>query len=317
MKCEKCELDFRSKHSLGIHKRYCSLTIIDQTSVIKDYCENLFSTRELAKKYSLSMNVIFKILGDKIRTSKEGLKITRKLHPENFKPSDETKQKIRNKQLLNLQNRTGQTPYERRNSGKMSYLEQWFYDKVIIENQLEKLYDIVNEHNESLYRIDFAFIGIKLGVELDGSFHSDRNDYDINRDKFLNEKGWIIYRIPYYKIKREEQNTIKDFLIFLGDIKTKNIKVYGEYVIKNKQLKIEKFNRKNEEKQLIKNKIIDDKINLVLNSDIDFSKFGWVQKVATLLNFEPQSINRWMKKHMLNFYNEKCYKKQKRNNIIE
>ena len=53
-------------------------------------------------------------------------------------------------------------------------------------------------------------------------------------------------------------------------------------------------------------------IELILNSNIDFSKFGWVTKVALLLNKPPQKVNIWMKKYMPDFYNEKCFKKAKK-----
>jgi hypothetical protein len=43
---------------------------------------------------------------------------------------------------------------------------------------------------------------------------------------------------------------------------------------------------------------IKDDIELVKSCDIDFKKFGWVTKLATLLNKHPQKINKWLKKYM-------------------
>jgi hypothetical protein len=51
----------------------------------------------------------------------------------------------------------------------------------------------------------------------------------------------------------------------------------------------------------------DIRIELILQSNIDFSKFGWIQKVAKLFEISPQKISGWMKKHMPDFYNEKCF----------
>lgn len=65
-------------------------------------------------------------------------------------------------------------------------------------------------------------------------------------------------------------------------------------IIENKQIKLNNLNKK---------------IDLILNSDIDFSTFGWVNKVATLLNMKTQHVNKWMKRHMIEFYNEKCFKR--------
>jgi len=51
-------------------------------------------------------------------------------------------------------------------------------------------------------------------------------------------------------------------------------------------------------------------IDIVLNSDIDFSKFGWVSKVAKIINQKPQKISKWMKNIMPEFYKNKCYKRK-------
>ena len=51
-------------------------------------------------------------------------------------------------------------------------------------------------------------------------------------------------------------------------------------------------------------------INLIKNSNINFSKFGWVKQVAKLINKHPQKINAWMKKYMKDFYENNCYKRK-------
>lgn len=52
-----------------------------------------------------------------------------------------------------------------------------------------------------------------------------------------------------------------------------------------------------------------DKINAILSSNIDFSKFGWVSKVSELIGLRIQKVNGWMKRNMLDFYTDKCYKR--------
>ena len=44
-------------------------------------------------------------------------------------------------------------------------------------------------------------------------------------------------------------------------------------------------------------------IELIRKSDIDFTKFGWVNKVAKLINKKPQKINKWMKKYLPDILN--------------
>lgn len=51
-----------------------------------------------------------------------------------------------------------------------------------------------------------------------------------------------------------------------------------------------------------------EKIKMILDSDIDFYKYGWVTKASKIIDMSPQTINRWMKKVMPEFY-EKCYKR--------
>lgn len=47
----------------------------------------------------------------------------------------------------------------------------------------------------------------------------------------------------------------------------------------------------------------------IKNSDIDFSKRGWVKKASDLTNIKQQKIGKWMKRYMKNFYEEKCFKR--------
>jgi very-short-patch-repair endonuclease len=51
------------------------------------------------------------------------------------------------------------------------------------------------------------------------------------------------------------------------------------------------------------------KINKLINSNIDFTKFGWVQKASELIGMKPQKINKWMKKYLLEFYQNNCFHK--------
>lgn len=54
------------------------------------------------------------------------------------------------------------------------------------------------------------------------------------------------------------------------------------------------------------------KIQDVLNSNINFSIFGWVKLVSPILGVKDQVVSRWMKRNMPQFYEEKCYKRNAR-----
>lgn len=62
---------------------------------------------------------------------------------------------------------------------------------------------------------------------------------------------------------------------------------------------------------------LDSRIALVLETDIDFSKRGWVSRVADLLEMPHQKVSGWMSKNLPDVY-EKCLKSRIRNgNKIE
>ena len=47
---------------------------------------------------------------------------------------------------------------------------------------------------------------------------------------------------------------------------------------------------------------------IVINSNIDFTKFGWVGKVAKLIGVRTQKVPGWMRKYMPDFYKTQCFK---------
>lgn len=225
--------------------------------------------------------------------------------------SDETKNKIRELCVKRLQTEKAGSPWDRRASGKMSYLEQWFFDSVITENKLFDNFDIVNEFCEYPYFIDFAFLNIKLAVELDGRCHfqngTERIEHDSKKDKHLVQSGWTVYRIRY---DQRNQDSIDEFLRFISEFDKHKGKVLGSKVYKYREVKKrsrtrrEYFSQK-KEKYLNQQK---ERIVLVSSSGIDFSKYGWVSKVASLINMSPQKVSKWMSQVLPDIY-EKSFKR--------
>lgn len=60
-----------------------------------------------------------------------------------------------------------------------------------------------------------------------------------------------------------------------------------------------------------------DLIPLVINSNINFSKFGWVKKVSQLIGRKHQKVVPWMKRVMPEFYEKHCYKRTSSNETIQ
>lgn len=311
--CE-CNRVFASNSAYVTHKKYCKGIKIDINVMQTDYDSGL-TLKDLMLKYHTSQNFIVKNI--KMRNFSESRKMILKKYPNILKHSDKTKEKMRQSRFNYLKKKNGNTPWERRQKREFSYLENWFKDNIILKYSLQNNYDIIYEYSEYPYFIDFAFLNIKLAIELDGKCHfingNERLQHDIKKDELLVNKGWSVYRIKFDQI--ESKITIDKFINFLNTFNNKKPKVYGDDLysyneVKNKR-QIKKENDKNK-KEKIKNLQIIKNIELILQSNIDFSKFGWVQKIASILNKKPQKINKFMKKYMLDFYNNSCFKREKK-----
>jgi len=278
-----------------------------------------YNWEELQKMHDngLSINVIKKHINVSNtvinRAIKEGY-IIRK-HTKATPPTEEVKNKISSKlKLAHKENRHPGWTHINSRLDKLSYPERFFKQALVNEGIFDQ-YRIEQQLSIGKYFLDFAFIQLKLNVEIDGSQHFRDNkniEHDKIRNEFLNNKGWKIYRIPWLEMFKNPKNEINKFISFLNNIENESDYYYDiddivlkrkpKYGTREQYFKIKKQeNNKKQEKY----------INLILNSDIDFSKFGWVNKVAEIINQKPQKVNQWMKNYMFNFYNEKCFKRNK------
>jgi len=87
-------------------------------------------------------------------------------------------------------------------------------------------------------------------------------------------------------------------------------------------LKTKRIDDKKKEKEEKRKEKINNLINKITISNINFSKLGWVKEVSKILNIKQQKVNGWMKKNMKEFYEKNCFKrgsklKDKNNKRIE
>lgn len=131
----------------------------------------------------------------------------------------EYKAHLRNKVLERVENGTHQG-WKNRNI--TSYPEK-FWITVLENNNIE----YKREFYEKPYFLDFAIVknNLTIDLEIDGKQHkyNDRKESDIKRDKFLNEKGYVVYRIEWNEInsekgKKEMKSKIESFLNFYQNI---------------------------------------------------------------------------------------------------
>ena len=273
--------------------------------------------KELKEMGFTSQVINFALKGNR-RNVSEATKLARTKFPDNYKHSNEAKEKIRKSRIDYMKKHQG-IPRWRESHKIMSYPEKIFFD-LISQCDMTKRYDIVREFCIFPYYADFAFVNILLDVEVDGSQHwrsENRKRNDQKRDLYLVEKGWKIYRIPEFRLKNEFEKVKIEFLDYLNNFEYKP-KIFSfdneiiEYEIIRKAKQNEKLNLKLEKKALKEKQYQNDQkilVEKIKNSNINFSSSGWVNDVAKLLNKRHQKVNQWMKKYMLEFYETNCFKR--------
>lgn len=309
--CKICNKKFDTNNKFTIHlKLEHNITLVDYILNYLDlpickYCNKekvTTYTRPLLGAYRNGGKLWKSTCSNKECQTKHNSKIQKNF----YKDNEEAKEIHRKQRIEYLKKKTGKTAWERRAAREMSYLEQWFYDNVIIKYNLTKKYDIVNELCVYPYFIDFAFQNINVAVELDGKCHFNhgetRNGHDRKKDNFLIENGWKVFRIGYTENNEE---TINEFLSYISKIEAGE-KVLEARVFKYKEIKKEKKKRTwNEwfqldyQKRLQLNKPL---IQLVKNSNIEFNKRGWKTKLGLLINKDSRKVIFWLEKYMPELY---------------
>lgn len=165
---------------------------------------------------------------------------------------------------------------------RRSYPEKVIFN-FIQKNDLNVRFKIVEKCPISKYFLDFAFIDLKIDLEVDGKQHYSNKEaieHDKVRNVFLENKGWKIYRINWAEFLKNKIAEFEKFLEFVNNIDSKTSVYYdiSEIILKPKKKygNIQEFNRKRIEendKQFIKNN--DDYLKNINYNFINFNKFGW------------------------------------------
>lgn len=184
--------------------------------IIKDY-NNKYTYNEIRRKYKLQksdIDYILDINNIEKRTQQESIKNGRE--KSNYKMSDETKQKISKK--LSKAHSEGRHPgwsHINLDKSRRSYPE-----KIIYNLKNNDFFQLLMEEKYPFgkYFLDFAFINKKIDLEIDGEQHYKEEAiiYDNIRNQYLNDNGWIVYRISWYDLRNNresELNKLKKFLI--------------------------------------------------------------------------------------------------------
>jgi very-short-patch-repair endonuclease len=271
--CKFCDKEYPSGPLLGNHTRLCKLN---------PKYDDIICKMKLASKNRKPISV-------KTRVSiSEGLKLAHK------------------------EGRAWNIGMSRWNN-KHSYPEKFFAE--VINNEFNDK-NFTQEYSIGIYSLDFAWVHKKKVIEIDGDQHQrfiEYKDRDVRKDELLVNEGWQVLRIIWKDMYKNTKLEIQKCKEFIDDINfdhekyihLKNIESENELEIKLNKEKPKQVIKDTEIKNI---ELLKEKLSL---SKIEFSKFGWVGKAALIINVHPSYVNRWMKKHMLEFYDKKCFKKIK------
>lgn len=226
--------------------------------------------------------------------------------------TEETKELIRKARFNYLKNNYDKTSWYKSANNLMTYGEELLHNKLVQLN-FYSTYDIVYQYPVYPYFIDFAFINEKIALEFDGSCHfinEKRIEHDIKRDKILNELGWKVFRITYKELDKFNFDVFKKF------INTNNAKISKK--LENRLIEYKEINTRNLNKSALNKSALNKEAytesqlilaDKLINSNIDFTVYGWVKYAAEIINKKPQKVSAWMKKFLPDFYKEKCFKR--------
>lgn len=229
--------------------------------------------------------------------------------------TEESKMKIRNKMIAAYKSgkQTGWA-FINKDINRRSYPEKWFIKNVIEKYNLNSKYTIKEKFSFGKYFLDFAIIDMKIDLEIDGQQHfrtDEAIEHDKERDKFVSDNDWKVYRIAWIELKNDREIVIKNFLEWLDS----NDKECRKYDV-NFLLKTLKKTKYDSQKDYFLNR--KERYNLrqiplikkIISSDIDFSKEGWGKKVSIIVGISENKGSVWMKRNMNDFFINKCWKRK-------
>jgi len=266
---------------------------------IQQYYSSGALLQDIIEKFNISRKVLD-------RATKEGYFIKTK---RKYYRTEETKKIISEKRKKYLKENPDKHPWKKSDKHKSGPCETL---KSVLKNNDISFIEEYQPLEDRFFSIDIAFPDKKIGLEINGNQHYNKNgtlkSYYKTRHDLIESNGWEIYEIHYSLVYDENFNNN-----LLYELKNKHLLSKIDYSFYIKKPKTKKNRSKEEYYNGIK--LLNDKkckpiIKKLKNSDIDFSKYGWVGKASKIIGITSQKVNIWMERHMKNFYEEKCYKRK-------
>lgn len=205
--------------------------------------------------------------------------------------SEETRKKISNSLKKYY---CGSSIWRTQIEKRKSYAEQYFDDCF---PEAEKNYHV------NRFFLDLAWPDRKVYLEVDGEQHYTKEglERDKERDAILENEGWtLISRVRWSEFQKLSQEEKNDFIYQVGALveahKPQKLDI-GSGSISSPD-RISEVQKKKE-----------DRWNIIQQSNIDFSKFGWVKEVSKLFGISENKAGIYIAKNFPEFY-KNCYKRK-------
>lgn len=216
-------------------------------------------------------------------------------------PTDETKKKISESRKQYIEEHPDEIPFKLNHSSKKSYPEKYF------EELFEREHIPLKYHLQvGRYELDFYNEELMKYIEIDGEQHfSDYMiNHDIERNNFLLQLGWSGLRIRWAEYKKlsliEKKSVIDNIKLFMTTASniTPIINFQSKHHLdKERMLRLETARENgtlNYKGHFSNTKLsfndIEDRKRLIINSGVDLTKFGWIEKVSKVTGLTRRQI---------------------------
>lgn len=213
-KCNKCKRPFDNISAFIKHKDNCKLNKKLIYAIRYDYVYNELSTRDVSKKYDVSIKILKYVLKDFMRNNTTAMQILRKNNKTPYTHSDEIKDVIRENRLKWLRENTDW------NLNYLTPVEESFLE-IIKNNSWDKTFLIIKDksviYDYQPYNICYAFENQKIAVELDFEDENSSELLEIKNSieeykKFkiseLINDDWKVFRYSSEDLAKTEQIVI-------------------------------------------------------------------------------------------------------------
>jgi len=214
--------------------------------------------------------------------------------------SDEIREHLSNKRKDYLKNNPDKHPWKSKSKHDSEPCKNL---KLVLDSRSIDYVQEFTPLEDRFFAIDIAFPSLKLGIEVNGEQHYNRDGtlktYYQERHNLITAAGWKLYEIHYsicYNTQRLED--IVDMLIHENDLKNANL----SFVMKKKEKPTLKYGswklageaqrQRTHEKYM--NEI--DRWRSAINS-VDTTKFGFVGKIAKQMDCSHTHVRRILSKY--------------------